>query len=296
MATSRLITIDLKSWDAPISSYDQSQAVEALEHGGVLLLPALSFDLSPDEQRFLAPHWSSGSTKNISYDPEADRVRGTTADGRDRDSLKALMRRYAAASRRLVAALLPDYLPKLEQARTSFRPVEVADRISSWRQDDRRLHTDAYPSRPTRGARILRVFSNVNASVARVWRVGEPFESVVATFLPALHRPRRGASTLLAALRLTKGRRAPYDHVMLQLHDSVKQDLAYQERAPQTVVSFPPGSSWIVFTDQVLHAVMAGQHALEQTFYLPVSAQRWPDTAPINVLTRLAGRAMGDGA
>ena len=136
----------------------------------------------------------------------------------------------------------------------------------------------------------------MNASVARVWRVGEPFESVVATFLPALHRPRRGASTLLAALRLTKGRRAPYDHVMLQLHDSVKQDLAYQERAPQTVVSFPPGSSWIVFTDQVLHAVMAGQHALEQTFYLPVSAQRWPDTAPINVLTRLAGRAMGDGA
>ncbi len=41
-----------------------------------------------------------------------------------------------------------------------------------------------------------------------------------------------------------------------------------------------------------MHAVMSGQHAFEQTFHLPVSAQRWPETAPIYVLERLAGRTL----
>ena len=29
-----------------------------------------------------------------------------------------------------------------------------------------------------------------------------------------------------------------------------------------------PGTTWICFTDQVLHAAMSGQHLLEQTFVL----------------------------
>lgn len=44
------------------------------------------------------------------------------------------------------------------------------------RADDRRLHVDAFPTRPNYGERILRVFANVNpAGVPRAWRVGEPF-------------------------------------------------------------------------------------------------------------------------
>src|SRR2546429_2712052 len=36
--------------------------------------------------------------------------------------------------------------------------------------------------------------------------------------------------------------------------------------------SFPVGSTWMAFTDQVSHAAMAGQHLLEQTFYLPLTS------------------------
>jgi hypothetical protein len=41
------------------------------------------------------------------------------------------------------------------------------------------MHVDNFPSTPTRGKRILRVFTNVNPSGrARVWRMGEPFEQM----------------------------------------------------------------------------------------------------------------------
>jgi len=288
-----LTTLDIRSWEEPVDPDQQALAAEALEHGRVLILPELAFPLDADERRFLSPRWSTGSAKNISYDPRAARVGGARAAAADEHALQALMARYARATHRLLASLVPAYQPHLEQARTSFRPVQVDGRPSSWRKDDRRLHTDAYPSRPTRGARILRVFSNVNPEgEPRVWRVGEPFEALARTFLPALHFPLPGMSLALAALRITKGRRATYDHLMLQLHDRVKRDSRYQEHAPQTVVTFSAGSTWIVFTDQVLHAVTSGQHALEQTFHLPAWAQRWPETAPISVLERLTGRAL----
>ena len=36
----------------------------------------------------------------------------------------------------------------------------------------------------------------------------------------------------------------------------------------------------------------AGRNALEQTFYLPVDAQRHPEMAPLRVLERLTGRRL----
>jgi hypothetical protein len=57
-------------------------------------------------------------------------------------------------------------------------------------------------------------------------------------------------------------------------------------------VDFAPGATWVVFSDQVLHAVMAGQHMMEQTFYLDVDNQFVPDTAPLRVLERQLGRAL----
>src|SRR5262249_48235874 len=249
----RVETLHIGSWDHRADAGEQAVAIEALERGRVLFLPDLAFALESGEERFRSPEWSSGSSKNISYDPATGRIGGARAAGADAEALRAMLVRFAASARRLVDALLPAYRAHLVEARASFRPVQVAGRLSSWRKDDQRLHTDAYPSRPTRGARILRVFANVHPSEGRVWRVGQPFEDVAQKFLPALRPPRRGAGALLAALGITRGRRTPYDHLMLELHDGVKRDLGYQERAPQVVATFPPGSSWLVFTDQVLH-------------------------------------------
>jgi hypothetical protein len=79
---------------------------------------------------------------------------------------------------------------------------------------------------------------------------------------------------------------------MLQLHDRMKSDHAYQVAAPQTAVDFPPGTTWLAFTDQVSHAAMAGQYQLEQTFLLPVEAMIDEQRSPLRILERLKDRPL----
>ena len=168
-------------------------------------------------------------------------------------------------------------------------------RAKSDRKDDRRLHVDAFPSRPTRGKRILRLFSNINPEGApRIWRIGEPFENFVETMLPKVPRMLPGTALLLDSLGITKGRRSAYDHTMLRLHDLAKADEDYQRAKIAAEIDFPAGTTWITFTDQVLHAAIAGQYVLEQTFHLPVSAQRTPQRSPLKVLERRSGLSLVD--
>ena len=195
--------------------------------------------------------------------------------------------------RQLLEELLPAYAGRLEMGNTSFRPMEAAGRAQSWRHDDSRLHTDAFPSKPTHGMRILRAFCNVNpAGRPRQWRVGEPFADMAARFLPRLppYRPWRAGA--LNILGITKSRRSEYDHLMLHLHDAQKADLSYQQNVPQMAMPFAAGSTWICFSDQVLHAVMGGQHLLEQTLHLPISALGDPALSPLGVLEKMRGRAL----
>jgi 3-deoxy-D-manno-oct-2-ulosonic acid (Kdo) hydroxylase len=53
-----------------------------------------------------------------------------------------------------------------------------------------------------------------------------------------------------------------------------------------------PGTTWIVYSDQVQHAAMGGQHMLEQTFTLDVEHQWRPETSPLRTLERLRGRPL----
>jgi hypothetical protein len=92
---------------------------------------------------------------------------------------------------------------------------------------------------------------------------------------------------LLQRLGVTKSLRSPYDHIMMHLHDLMKGDAAYQRDCPQQTVAFAPGSTWVCFSDQTSHAVMSGQHMLEQTLHLPVSAMRDAAKAPLAVLESL---------
>ena len=103
-------------------------------------------------------------------------------------------------------------------------------------------------------------------------------------------RPRRGGQSASPnVLGITKGRRSAYDHFMLQLHDRMKADLGYQAEVDQTVFEFGAGSTWIVFTDQVSHAAMSGQYALEQTYCLPVACMLDPSRAPLRILEHRQG-------
>jgi len=274
-----LVTIDPSELQQKLDN-----AVLALESGKVLFFK-LPFDLSEDEVQFLTPDIVDPRSKNISYDIRGDSLRGTICEGEKGDILKAMLRRYAHFSRRLVEKM---YSHHLTQARTSFRPVEAEGRATSAHKDDTRLHVDAFPANPVSGKRILRVFTNVNPSgKPRVWRIGEPFADVAASFIPTLGAPLPGLARLLKALKITKTLRSPYDHYMLKLHDAMKTDLEYQKAAPKEEVLFPPGSTWIVFTDQVSHAAMSGQHMFEQSFYLPPEALKHPERSPLRILESL---------
>jgi hypothetical protein len=291
----RIAPLDLTSWSAAPSSGSAVAAVDAveiLERGDVLFLPHLPFDIDPDEATLFSPDILS-SAKNASFDPASARLGGTTLAGPDLARLSNLMRRFSAAAASLVDALAPRYRGHLHRARASFRPAEIAGRASSWRKDDTRLHVDSFPASPVQGRRILRVFANVNPhGRPRSWRVGGDFDALADRFASSLTLPWPGQGALLHALRITKSRRTPYDALMLQLHDRMKKDAAYQKDAPQTAVEFPAGTTWVAFTDSVSHAATAGQFQLEQTFLLPVLAMADERRAPLRVLERRFNRAL----
>jgi len=285
-----IVSLGLTGWQPALTPDAQHTAIQAIEGGGILVLPHLGFELSRDERRFLSPAWSDGRAKNISLDGDA--LKGARGGQDDRSALARMIGRFAADASHLVTALFPRYAPYVERARTSFRPQPAVGRAVSWRKDDARLHIDAFPSRPNHGERILRVFSNVNPSEDRVWRVGEAFEAMAQTFLPRIRPPLPGAPVLLSLLRITKGVRSEYDQLMLGLHDCAKADLDYQRDCAQQIVRFAPGTTWICFSDQVMHAAVSGQHMLEQTIHLPVAALYEPGGSPLAILERLCGRRL----
>lgn len=290
---SALAELKITAWDGSFSADDQARTATALETGRVVVLPLLPFTLGAGETRFCTPDAASGARKNISFDPATGHCRGTNAEGEERIALAAMIDRFGRQAETLVRGLVPAYAASLQRARTSFRPVEISGRTTSPRHDDRRLHVDAFPSRPLRGQRILRVFSNIAPDgTAREWRVGEPFANMAQRFQPKLRPLLPGQAWTMARLGLTKGQRSAYDQAMLILHDTAKMDETYQTTSPQLKVSFPPGTTWMCFTDQVMHAAMSGRFALEQTFYLPATAMITPEHSPLRTLEHLTGHAM----
>jgi hypothetical protein len=164
--------------------------------------------------------------------------------------------------------------------------------------DDRLLHVDAFPSRPMRdGRRILRFFCNVapmdyGKGGERHWHVGQPFEDFARAFLARAKTHTPGKAWLWDKLGVTHGKRSAYDEMMLSLHNAAKRDDNFQATSPQRDVRFPPGSCWLVYTDQVLHAALGGEFALEQTFHFDAARMGDPMRAPIRVLEKVTGRSL----
>ncbi|HEU4375654.1 MAG TPA: Kdo hydroxylase family protein [Telluria sp.] len=277
---------------AAVPTAPDASCIAALESGKVLYFPALGFAPLPGEARLFTPAVLDPGSRNISLDG-AGRVKGAAGDAETQAALAAMIARFRAQACDLIASLVPDYTKSLHIGATSFRPMLVETRAQSVRADDRRLHVDSFPSRPNRGERLLRVFTNVNpAGVPRVWRVGEPFEDVAQRFLPRARRYSRWQAKALRALRVTKSLRTEYDHLMLELHNGMKADTRYQEDAPQVTFAFPPGATWVCFSDQTSHAVMSGQYLLEQTMQLPPDCQYDVTASPLAILSRLTGRSL----
>ncbi len=264
------------------------QAVQALESGQVLYMPRLAFNLQADEHSLLTPEVLAKNRKNVSYDYSKRHMSGCSDDPAIQSKLTQMMHRFAIQAQQLIDVLLPEYHNHLTIGRTSFRPQEIAGRKApSFRKDDTRLHVDAFPSTPMQGRRILRVFSNINPqNQPRKWRIGERFPEVVKRFLPSITAPQFGSRKLMHWFKITRRYRTLYDHYMLRLHDQMKKDIDYQKSAHQQSLMLAAGSTWLVYTDIASHAVDQGQHALEQTFYLPVDAMHDPKQSPLKILEK----------
>jgi hypothetical protein len=257
----------------------------------VLFFSHVPFEFPDADRAFLLSQKQTGSRfhKNISYRPAKDLLKGVDENSPDRERMNTIMRDFSAAVTKFISQFLAPYSGKMKLDFASFRPLEEQGRDLSLHKRNDLLHVDAFPSRPTHGARILRVFANINPSVGRVWNVGEPFHD----FLPRLMRAkrigptgglRRKLSHMASKIGLPVPDRSPYDEFMLFLHDWLKENSDFQKNAPKQELVFPPGSSWMVYTDGVPHAAMSGQYALEQTFIIPREVLVTPQVAPCQVL------------
>jgi len=269
--------------------------IAALEAGKVLYFPNFAqhgFTPQKEELALFREDIRDPKTRNISLSASGE-LKGVVGDEDTKALMAGMIGRFRAQAEGLLGNLVPRYGEHLRRGATSFRPSVVQNRVQSWRADDRRMHVDAFPSRPNYGERLLRVFTNVNQDgEPRVWRVGEPFEDVARRFLPKAKPYSAWQAKVLNALHVTKSLRSEYDHLMLQLHDGMKSDLDYQKNAPQVTFNFPPGCAWVCFSDQTSHAVMAGQYMMEHTLQLSPMHQYDRDASPLAILTRMKGHAL----
>ncbi len=272
-----------------INAYQKNQhqtgldALQAIESGQVIFLPNHAFAVDHEAKAYLCESILHPKHKNISYHIKHNQLAGLSPEHATKhEAMRHWMLCYAHFAKALVDDLCPHYREQIIWGRTSYRPAQIKHRRTSPRQDDTRLHVDAFPSSPVQGQRILRVFCNINPDkIPRTWNVGEPFATVLSRFANRIPKYRPLLAKGLHLIRATKTLRTAYDHHMLHLHDGMKLDAAYQATCPKNTIDFPAQSTWMVFTDHVSHAALSGQYLLEQTFYLPVNAMYNPQLSPL---------------
>jgi len=289
------------------SSSDSSQSsrhyCEQLEQGRVLLFSRPPFSLTEEDRQFLLGQRAGDSRlhKNISYRPQEDSLRGFSDDKETTDRVHQILRNYSRQVTKFVSDFLVPYAGKFNLDFASFRPLEEEGRDLPLHKRNDLLHVDAFPSRPTHGGRILRVFTNIHASKERVWLTGEPFDKLASSyamdaglqkFAGQAGGLRSRVTGLLHATGLPVADRSAYDEFMLHFHDYLKENRDYQSAPGQVRMTFPPMATWLVFTDGVPHAALSGQSALEQTFIVPRDALVSPVHSPIQVLENLCGRKL----
>src|SRR5579883_1897833 len=271
-----------------------------LETGNVLYFPTTPFSFPAESQDFLRSLDFAGKAihKNIAYRPASDRVTGFEGTPEQQQHLLAVMRDYSRTVIAFTASLLPEYAAAWKLDYASFRPLEESSRDLPLNKRNDLIHTDAFPSRPTNGDLILRVFTNIHPTKPRSWITTDAFPTVAAKYAKdaGLDRIASGPSFLNRSAKLLRAAglpvvpRTPYDRFMLHFHEYLKRNSDFQQSCPKYRFDFPAGSTWLAFTDVLPHSVQSGQHALEQTFIIARHSLANPDSAPVAVLERLCAK------
>jgi len=274
-----------------------------LEAGNILYFTRTPFDFPDEDIQFLLTRKQTDTAlhKNIAYRPAVDRITGVEeSSGPGVERLRAIVRGYSQRSSKFLDELLTPYQGKWKLDYASYRPLEERGRPARLRARNDLPHVDAFPTRPTNGDRILRLFTNINPAQNRVWITSQTFDVVGLHFAKAIGLPQaqgtgalaRTLRSLAAAVRLPGANRSPYDEFMHNCHNAMKENSEFQHTCPKQRWEFPPHSTWIVFTDFVSHAVLEGQYALEQTFIISRDAMVRPELSPLRILENLAGHPL----
>lgn len=285
---------------------------DALERGAIAYFPETPVPLpAADDLDFLRQELPGRiKLKNVSYHPEAGKIRGLDSDDA---ALRERVTRILVKTSDDIAAFLARTAPRLTDRWTvgtcSFRPLEERGRNLSAHASNELVHVDAGAYGATNGDRILRFFINVNPGADRVWATkgnfpellaehGEkaalgyahaspsylqkgPFDHLLSGTLNAL------AAAGLPALKVLDS--SPYDREMRRFHNYMKDTPAFQQQTEgHEEYRFPPFSAWMVFTDMVSHACLSGQFAFVHTSLVRLENCRLPEMAPINLLRQAA--------
>ena len=279
-----------------------------LETGDILYFPTTPFPLSAEERTFLiAQKQADGSFyKNISYRPHEDRLKGVDQrDATQWNRMHEIMRSYSQRATAFLSRFLLRYAGDWKIDFASFRPIEEEGRKVALRSRNDLIHVDSFPSRPSRGDRLLRIFTNIHPDRARIWVTSENFEQLAWRYAAKVGLPRQADSLaklrgsalrLLSSVGMPVVDRPPYDQFMLRFHHWLKENEEFQRDCPKDRWEFPAGSTWIVFTDTCSHSCISGQYALEQTFIVRRESLCWPEKAPIAILQRMVGFAIAPPA
>ena len=295
-----VITVD--RWPAP----EPHDYRAPLEVGNVILFPTTPFPLSETSKEFLRSlNFSGGAVhKNIAYRPALDRVTGVDPKSVEMTTLHNVFQEYSRNVIEFTRELLPQYAAAWKLDYASYRPLEEKGRDLPLNKRNDLMHTDAFPSRPTNGDLILRVFTNIHPTEPRVWITSDPFsivakryaqdaglDELAAETASPLHRFSNRLLRGLRKLRLPVVPRSPYDEFMLRFHDYLKRNQEFQS-STRYQFEYPPGSTWLAFTDVLPHSVQSGQYALEQTFIVARGSLAVAGNAPIAILERLCGKPL----
>ncbi len=291
------ITLDTDRFNTEASDVEY----RGLEAGDIIYFP-ISSPLLPEQDRaFLVTQKQvdAGYHKNISYRPFEDKLKGVDShDVQERARVHEIMRGYSRRAVDFMSSFLKHYAQSWKVDFASFRPIEEEGRRVSLHSRNDLLHFDSFPTRPSHGDRLLRIFTNIHPERPRVWITTDHFEALAGRFADrvGLHRKpspldtwKEKTTRAAASLGLPVVSRPPYDRFMLKIHHAMKEDAAFQGTCRKDRWEFPSGSTWIVFTDSASHACLSGQFALEQTFIVSRAGLVAPEKAPIAILEKLAG-------
>jgi len=288
-----IVALDGGSWTVACAEA-VGLATGALETGAVLFLPRLAFEIRADERLLFSP--SIATAKNVSFDSWSGRVVGAQIGGLGeggRPAFEECCSGSATARPRWLEHSCPIIARDSSARGTSYRPVEIAGRATSWRQDDTLLHIDSFPATPVMaGGSCVCSPTSIPTAALGSGGVGESL--------------RRSCAAICATVAPADGRKAAVlpaapDHeeppLGVRCADAAASrrdegDAVYQAEASQTSIDFHQARRDRLYRCGQPRRDGGVSISSSRRFCCPWKAWASPNARRLRILERLKGRRL----